>query len=115
MLALADVGLPPGHGRIERRGGGGPWADRPADPGTHSGHYAFVGSDVALIRDAADSGPDGELRPFTPRQRMTDPAQADAPRAMLTARPWPRDCRSSRLPVRMFGPGHSPAAERRIL
>lgn len=65
------------------------------------GHYAFVWGDVALIGDAADSMPNGELRPFTPKQLMTDPEQADATRAMLTA-----------LPVQMFGPGHSPAVER---
>ncbi|CAL8978538.1 Hydroxyacylglutathione hydrolase [Propionicimonas sp. T2.31MG-18] len=73
-------------------------------PGHTPGHYAFVWGDVALIGDAAVSGPDGELLPFTPRQLMTDPDQADATRTKLTA-----------LPVRMFGPGHSPAVERQRL
>lgn len=71
-------------------------------PGHTPGHYAFVFGDVALIGDAADSQSDGELRPFTLRQLMTDSAQADASRAMLSA-----------LPVAMFAPGHSPAVERR--
>ncbi len=73
-------------------------------PGHTPGHYAFVWGDVALIGDAADSRADGELRPFAPKQLMTDPEQADATRALLTA-----------LPVRMFGPGHSPAVERQNL
>ncbi|NCD17932.1 MAG: MBL fold metallo-hydrolase [Actinobacteria bacterium] len=70
-------------------------------PGHTPGHYAFLWKDVALIGDAANSGPDGELIPFTPQQVVTDPVQADATLHMLSA-----------LPVRMFCPGHSPALER---
>jgi len=70
-------------------------------PGHTPGHYAFVWHDVALIGDAALTGPDGELIPFSPRQMMTDPAQGDATREMLSS-----------LPVRMFCPGHSAAVER---
>lgn len=70
-------------------------------PGHTPGHFTFLWRDVALIGDAANSGPDGELIPFTPRQVVTDPVQADATRDMLSA-----------LPVRMFCPGHTPAVER---
>lgn len=70
-------------------------------PGHTPGHYAFLWRDAALIGDAADTGPDGELVAFR-RYMMTDPAKADATREML-----------SRLPVNMFCPSHSPAMERR--
>ncbi|CAN5169509.1 hypothetical protein BH11ACT1_BH11ACT1_16740 [soil metagenome] len=70
-------------------------------PGHTPGHYAFVWHDVALVGDAALTGADGELTPFAPRLLMTDPAQGDATREMLSA-----------LPVRMFCPGHSAAVER---
>jgi hydroxyacylglutathione hydrolase len=70
-------------------------------PGHTPGHYAFLWRDAALIGDAADSGPNGELVPF-PRYMMTDPTQADATREMLSS-----------LPVRIFCPGHSAAVERR--
>lgn len=71
-------------------------------PGHTPGHYAYLWREVALIGDAALSGPDGELIPFSPRQLMTDPAQGDATRKMLSS-----------LPVRMFCPGHSAAVARR--
>ncbi|HQY34459.1 MAG TPA: MBL fold metallo-hydrolase, partial [Actinotalea sp.] len=70
-------------------------------PGHTPGHYAFVWHDVALIGDAALVGPDGELVPFSPSQMMTDPAQGDASRAMLSS-----------LPVRQFCPGHGATVER---
>lgn len=69
-------------------------------PGHTPGHYAFIWRDAALIGDAADSGPDGELVPFSP-STMTDRTQGDATREMLSA-----------LPVRLFCPGHSAATER---
>lgn len=70
-------------------------------PGHTHGHYAFLWQDVALIGDAAVTGPDGQLRPFTPTQMMTDRDQGDYTRELLSA-----------LPVRLFCPGHSNAVDR---
>jgi glyoxylase-like metal-dependent hydrolase (beta-lactamase superfamily II)/dienelactone hydrolase len=73
-------------------------------PGHTPGHYAYVRGDVALIGDAADTQPDGELRPSSSPGLMTNLEQADATRALLSA-----------MPVHMFGPGHTPAVERQVL
>lgn len=70
-------------------------------PGHTPGHYAFLWQDVALVGDAALTGPDGELVPFRIKPMMTDLNQSETTRRML-----------SELSVRLFCPGHSPAVER---
>lgn len=69
-------------------------------PGHTPGSYAFVVGDVAFIGDAAQSRRDGELRPMA-AMLMSDVAQGDATRAMLTS-----------LPVRLFCTGHTTPTER---
>ncbi len=98
LLGLAE--LP--EGTVELRGEVAitPGLTALPSPGHTPGHYAFLWRDVALIGDAANCGPDGELVPFD-RALMTDPAQADATREMLSS-----------LPVRLFCAAHSDPVER---